>query len=37
MTRKKAKGNLQEIKELIGKEEDLLRPLISGVAGDVGS
>ena len=31
MTRKKTKRSLQEIKELIGEQEDILRPLISAV------
>jgi hypothetical protein len=29
MTRKKTKRSLQEIKELVGEQEDILRPLIS--------
>jgi hypothetical protein len=35
MTREKTKRNLQEIKELIAEEEDILRPLIGAVLQEV--
>jgi hypothetical protein len=35
MTQKKAKRSLQEIKELLGKEEDILRPLIGAVLQEI--
>jgi transposase-like protein len=35
MTRQKAKRSLQEIKELIGQEGDILRPLINAVLQEV--
>jgi transposase-like protein len=35
MTRKKTKRSLQEIKELIAEEEDILRPLIGAVLQEV--
>jgi putative transposase len=35
MTPKKAKRSLQEIKELIGEEQDILRPLISAVLQEI--
>ena len=35
MTRKKTKRSLQEIKELIGEQEDILRPLISAVLQEI--
>ena len=35
MTLKKAKRSLQEIKELIGEEEDFLRPLINAVLQEI--
>src|SRR6516225_2153085 len=35
MTQKKAKRSLQEIKELIGEEQDILRPLISAVLQEI--
>ena len=35
MTQKKAKRSLQEIKELIGEEQDILRPLIGAVLQEI--
>ena len=35
MTRKKTKRSLQEIKELIGEQEDILRPLIRAVLQEI--
>src|ERR1700747_3616281 len=35
MTRKKTKRSLQEIKELIGEQEDILRPLIGAVLQEI--